>query len=125
MGEGLLFEINLKYLLLLKILRFLLNQKILSYHLNLKYDLNKKAINVDWSSMFVYFTFMQRIEGDFGFYPLVRNDFNLSKSNIFAIECIANGMPVLADSYFPEFDIPGVIHYDNPAQFLQRDIFKI
>jgi len=69
--------------------------------------------------MFVYFTFMQRIEGDFGFYPLVRNDFNLSKSNIFAIECIANGMPVLADSYFPEFDIPGVIHYDNPAQFLQ------
>ncbi len=82
------------------------------------YDLNKKAINVDWSSMFVYFTFMQRIEGDFGFYPLVRNDFNLSKSNIFAIECIANGMPVLADSYFPEFNIPGVIHYDNPAQFL-------
>jgi hypothetical protein len=40
------------------------------------------------------------IEGDFGFYPLVRNDFNLSKSNIFAIECIANGMPVLADRYF-------------------------
>ncbi len=28
-------------------------------------------------------------------------------------------MPVLADSYFPEFNIPGVIHYDNPAQFLQ------
>ncbi len=28
-------------------------------------------------------------------------------------------MPVLADSFFPEFNIPGVIHYDNPAQFLQ------
>jgi hypothetical protein len=83
------------------------------------YDLNKKAINVDWSSMFVYFTFMQRIEGDFGFYPLVRNDFNLSKSNIFAIECIANGMPVLADRYFPEFDIPGVISYNNATQFLE------
>ncbi len=63
------------------------------------------------------FTFMQRIEGDFGFYPLVRNDFNLSKSNIFAIECIANGMPVLADSYFPEFMIPGVLHYNNPNDF--------
>ena len=83
------------------------------------YDLSKKAINVDWSSMFVYFTFMQRIEGDFGFYPLVRNDFNLSKSNIFAIECIANGMPVLADRYFPEFDIPGVISYNNATQFLE------
>jgi len=83
------------------------------------YDLNKKAINVDWSSMFVYFTFMQRIEGDFGFYPLVRNDFNLCKSNIFAIECIANGMPVLADNYFPEFNMPGVIKYTDSAQFLE------
>ena len=83
------------------------------------YDLNKKAINVDWSSMFVYFTFMQRIEGDFGFYPLVRNDFNLCKSNIFAIECIANGMPVLADNYFSEFNIPGVIKYTDPVQFLE------
>ena len=82
------------------------------------YDLHKKAINVDWSSMFVYFTFMQRIEGDYGFYPLVRNDFNLSKSNIFAIECLANGMPVIADSYFPEFNMPGVIHYSNPNEFL-------
>jgi len=90
------------------------------------YDLNKKAINVDWSSMFVYFTFMQRIEGDFGFYPLVRNDFNLCKSNIFAIECIANGMPVLADNYFPEFNMPGVIKYTDPAQFLEfvTDIVK-
>lgn len=90
------------------------------------YDLNKKAINVDWSSMFVYFTFMQRIEGDFGFYPLVRNDFNLSKSNIFAIECIANGMPVLADNYFPEFNMPGVIKYTDAAQFLEfvTDIVK-
>lgn len=90
------------------------------------YDLNKKAINVDWSSMFVYFTFMQRIEGDFGFYPLVRNDFNLSKSNIFAIECIANGMPVLADNYFPEFNMPGVIKYTDPVQFLEfvTDIVK-
>jgi len=90
------------------------------------YDLNKKAINVDWSSMFVYFTFMQRIEGDFGFYPLVRNDFNLSKSNIFAIECIANGMPVLADNYFSEFNMPGVIKYTDPAQFLEfvTDIVK-
>ena len=90
------------------------------------YDLNKKAINVDWSSMFVYFTFMQRIEGDFGFYPLVRNDFNLSKSNIFAIECIANGMPVLADNYFPEFNMPGVIKYTDPAQLLEfiTDIVK-
>jgi len=82
------------------------------------YDLHKKAVNVDWSSMFVYFTFMQRIEGDYGFYPLVRNDFNLSKSNIFAIECLANGMPVIADSYFPEFNMPGVIHYSNPNEFL-------
>ena len=90
------------------------------------YDLNKKDIYVYWSSMFVYFTFMQRIEGDFGFYPLVRNDFNLSKSNIFAIECIANGMPVLADNYFSEFNIPGVIKYTDPVQFLEfvTDIVK-
>jgi hypothetical protein len=81
------------------------------------YDLHKKAINVEWSSMFVYFTFMQRIEGDFGFYPLVRNDFNLSKSNIFAIECLANGMAVIADKYFPEFQMPGVLHYEDSGSF--------
>ena len=98
-----------------------MNTEVTFFGLNkfMMYDLNKKAINVDWSSMFVYFTFMQRIEGDFGFYPLVRNDFNLSKSNIFAIECIANGMPVLADSYFPEFTIPGVIPYSNPNEFIE------
>jgi hypothetical protein len=98
-----------------------MNTEVTFFGLNkfMMYDLNKKAINVDWSSMFVYFTFMQRIEGDFGFYPLVRNDFNLSKSNIFAIECIANGMPVLADSYFPEFNIPGVIPYSNPNEFIE------
>jgi hypothetical protein len=98
-----------------------MNTEVTFFGLNkfMMYDLNKKAINVDWSSMFVYFTFMQRIEGDFGFYPLVRNDFNLSKSNIFAIECIANGMPVLADSYFPEFNMPGVIKYTDPAQFIE------
>ena len=98
-----------------------MNTEVTFFGLNkfMMYDLNKKAINVDWSSMFVYFTFMQRIEGDFGFYPLVRNDFNLSKSNIFAIECIANGMPVLADSYFPEFNIPGVIPYNNPNEFIE------
>lgn len=96
-----------------------MNTEVTFFGLNkfMMYDLSKKAINVDWSSMFVYFTFMQRIEGDFGFYPLVRNDFNLSKSNIFAIECIANGMPVLADSYFPEFNIPGVIPYSNANEF--------
>jgi hypothetical protein len=98
-----------------------MNTEVTFFGLNkfMMYDLNKKAINVDWSSMFVYFTFMQRIEGDFGFYPLVRNDFNLSKSNIFAIECIANGMPVLADNYFPEFNMPGVIKYTDPAQFIE------
>jgi hypothetical protein len=96
-----------------------MNTEVTFFGLNkfMMYDLSKKAINVDWSSMFVYFTFMQRIEGDFGFYPLVRNDFNLSKSNIFAIECIANGMPVLADSYFPEFNVPGVIPYSNANEF--------
>ena len=90
------------------------------------YDLHKKAINVEWSSMFVYFTFMQRIEGDFGFYPLVRNDFNLSKSNIFAIECLANGMPVIADKYFPEFQMPGVLHYEHSGSFfnLVNDIMN-
>lgn len=82
------------------------------------YDLNSKATNVEWSSMFIYFTFMQRIEGDYGFYPLVRNDFNLCKSNIFALECLANSMPVLADSYFPEFNIPGVLHYNNAQDFI-------
>jgi hypothetical protein len=67
--------------------------------------------------MFIYFTFMQRIEGDYGYYPLVRNEFNEGKSNIFAIECLANGMPVLADVYFKEFNIPGVMSYDTPHQF--------
>ena len=81
------------------------------------YDFNPKANFVEWNSMFIYFTFMQRIESDFGFYPLVRNEFNESKSNIFAIECLANGMAVIADSYFKEFNIPGTIHYTNPEEF--------
>jgi hypothetical protein len=81
------------------------------------YDFSKKANFVEWNSMFIYFTFMQRIQGDYGYYPLVRNEFNESKSNIFAIECLANGMPVLADIYFKEFNIPGVWCYDTPHQF--------
>jgi hypothetical protein len=81
------------------------------------YDFSKKANFVEWNSMFIYFTFMQRIEGDYGYYPLVRNEFNESKSNIFAIECLANGMPVLADVYFKEFNIPGVMSYNTPHQF--------
>jgi hypothetical protein len=82
------------------------------------YDFSKKANFVEWNSMFIYFTFMQRIEGDYGYYPLVRNEFNEGKSNIFAIECLANGMPVLADVYFKEFNIPGVMCYETPHQFL-------
>jgi hypothetical protein len=81
------------------------------------YDFSKKANFIEWNSMFIYFTFMQRIEGDYGYYPLVRNEFNESKSNIFAIECLANGMPVLADVYFKEFNIPGVMSYNTPHQF--------
>jgi len=81
------------------------------------YDFNRKANFVEWNSMFIYFTFMQRIEGDYGYYPLCRNEFNESKSNIFAIECLANGMPVLADRYFKEFNMPGVINYDSPEHF--------
>lgn len=86
------------------------------------YDFSKKANFVEWSNMFIYFTFMQNIEADFGFYPLVRNDFNQCKSNIFAIECIINGMAVIADEYFPEFCMPGVILYDNPQSFKEMSI---
>jgi 5-methylcytosine-specific restriction protein A len=90
------------------------------------YDFSKKANFVEWNSMFIYFTFMQRIEGDYGFYPLVRNEFNESKSNIFAIECLANGMSVIADYYFKEFRLPGVILYDGNHQFndIINDIIK-
>ena len=83
------------------------------------YDFNKKANFVEWSSMFIYFTYLQRIDGDYGYYPLVRNEFNECKSNIFAIECLAAGMPVIADKYFAEFHLPGVLHYETPQAFAQ------
>jgi len=81
------------------------------------YDLDDSAQLIPWTSMWIYFDYLRKIDADAGFYPLVRNDFNLCKSNIFALECLANGMMVIADKYFPEFNIPGVVHYDNPTEF--------
>ena len=81
------------------------------------YDFHKNANFIEWSNMFVYFQYLKNIEADFGFYPLVRNDFNLCKSNIFAIECIMNGTAVIADEYFSEFCIPGVSLYNSNKSF--------
>jgi hypothetical protein len=46
-------------------------------------------------------------------FPLLKNDFNLAKSNIFAIEMLAAGGVVLAPIGIPEYNIPGVLKYDK------------
>lgn len=49
--------------------------------------------------------------------PLLDHDFNKTKSNCSWLEASCAGTAVLAPSYLPEFDKPGITRYDNPDDF--------
>lgn len=65
--------------------------------------------------LMTYLQFMNHLQGGIAIIPLVDDRFNRCKSNIAAIEAFYAGMPVIAPK-FPEFEIPGVLHYSNDQE---------
>lgn len=72
-----------------------------------------------WQTLFNYFKLMRESRPHYGFFPLVRDEFNLCKSNIFAIECLAAGALPIVPAGFPEFEIPGLLGYRSKEDFIQ------
>jgi len=68
----------------------------------------------EWTNnLFSYFELLNNSQCHYGVFPLLKNDFNLAKSNIFAIEMLAAGGVVIAPIGIPEYNIPGVLKYDK------------
>jgi len=83
------------------------------------YDLPNSNIQyIEWLTLFNYFKMMRESAPDYGFFPLVRDHFNLCKSNIFAIECLWAGALPIVPAKFPEWDIPGLLRYETASEFL-------
>jgi hypothetical protein len=74
----------------------------------------------EWTNnLFSYFELLNNSQCHYGVFPLLKNDFNLAKSNIFAIEMLAAGGVVLAPIGIPEYNIPGVLKYDKFSDVLR------
>lgn len=74
----------------------------------------------DWENrLFRYFRTLSDERPDWVVFPLIDDPFNQSKSNISAIEALTAGAGVLAPAGFPEFVMPGIINYDDPAHLMQ------
>lgn len=82
------------------------------------------AVFVPWQTLFQLFEGMGNSGIDWGIYPLTIDDFNRSKSNIFAMEMLCAGAPILAPEGLSEWEHPGVLRYKNPMhlQVLLSDI---
>jgi len=79
-----------------------------------------KAKTVEWtSSLFEYFKKLNSIQAHYGICPLLINEFNLAKSNIFAIEMICAGTVTIASQGLPEFTIPGIINFNKLSDTLE------
>jgi hypothetical protein len=73
-----------------------------------------KVKTKEWnSSLFGYFETLNNSQCHYGLFPLLKNDFNFAKSNIFAIEMLVAGGVTIAPKGIAEYNIPGVIKYDN------------
>lgn len=83
-----------------------------------------KATFVPWQTLFALWEGMRNSAMDVGIFPLTNDPFNLSKSNIFALEVLTAGGVVLAPEGFPEFEHPGVLTYKNPMhlQIVLKDL---
>ena len=84
------------------------------------FDMHKEnAQFVEWQTLFNYFKLMREAKPNYGFFPLVHDQFNLCKSNIFVIECLWAGALPIVPKGFPEFEIPGLLSYADTTDFLE------
>ena len=75
----------------------------------------------EWTNnLFSYFDLLNNSQCHYGVFPLLKNDFNFAKSNIFAIEMLAAGGVVVSPNDIPEYNIPGVLKYDNFTDVLRN-----
>ncbi len=72
------------------------------------------AVCVPWNpSPYAYWKQVKDIHADVAIFPLENTLFNQSKSNIFALETLVNGVLPILPGGFTEFDFPGVLTYGN------------
>jgi len=69
----------------------------------------------------VYNKFIKNMGPAIQIHPLVKNEFNLSKSNVAWIEGTYSGS-VFVGPNMPEFNKPGIEQYDNPDEFVEKII---
>jgi hypothetical protein len=81
------------------------------------YDFNERARFIEWQTFFSYFRLLRESRPDYGFFPLEITHFNWAKSNIFAIEMLWAGAVPIVPKGFPEFNIPGVLQYEDDRDF--------
>lgn len=75
----------------------------------------------EWTNnLFSYFDLLNSSQCHYGVFPLLKNDFNYAKSNIFAIEMLSAGGVVVAPNGIPEYNIPGVLKYDKFTDVLKN-----
>ena len=80
------------------------------------------AICVPWNpSVFAYWQQIKNLHADVAVFPLENTPFNQSKSNIFALEMLVNGVLPIVPCEFSEFNHPGCIKYSNltPGRFTE------
>jgi hypothetical protein len=82
----------------------------------LLFDLPQEVIVRGWQTLFTYFQLMEKSAPDYGIFPLVNDEFNRSKSNIFALECLRAGALPIVPMGLPEWDIPGLLRYSNEGE---------
>lgn len=80
------------------------------------HDLPQSINAIGWQTLFTYFQLMEKSSPDYGIFPLVDDDFNRAKSNIFALECLRAGALPIVPMGFPEWDIPGIQRYKNEIE---------
>lgn len=72
------------------------------------------AVCVPWNpSPFSYWQQIKNLHIDVAVFPLENTPFNQSKSNIFALEMLVNGVLPIVPQGFAEFEFPGVLTYGN------------
>lgn len=78
---------------------------------------------IDWRGGWLgVFDYIHRLAGhqpDYLLVPLLDNSFNRAKSNIAWMEANIVGAVTIAPAYLPEFDLPGVLRYENKQHLKQ------
>jgi len=76
-------------------------------------DIKDKFYHYKWTTIFEYPSLIKSLNANVGIAPLLKHDFNRSKSNIKALEYIASGIPGVYTNITPYENLKNVCETDN------------